>query len=142
MSAGAIWDELKGDYPDLVGTRLQNVGGTVRDGAPTIACRARRVQLVDPSFFDVFDLPLAAGDRAALLKSPDEVVLTQSRARERFGDQNPIGRRVTLAFQGQTHEFRVVGVLKDPPRSTDLPWTISCRCARPRPRRIPAGRAG
>ena len=120
-SAGAIWDELKGDYPDLVGTRLQNMDATVRDGPQRAHIAPATVQLVDPSFFDVFDLPLAAGDRAALLKSPDEVVLTQSRARERFGDENPIGRRVTLTFQGQTRDFRVVGVLKDPPRSTDLP---------------------
>ena len=116
-SPGALWEELKGDHLDLTGTRLWYAGGIVRDEAHVAPAN---IQLVDPSFFDVFDLPLAAGDRASLLKSPDEVVLTQSRARERFGDQNPIGRRLTLVFGGRTHEFRVAGVLKDPPRSTDL----------------------
>jgi putative ABC transport system permease protein len=114
--AGAL-DELRGDYPDLVGTRIWDQAANVRaDGRTT----AERVAIVDPGFFSVFDLPLVAGDKASLLKSPDDVVLTQAMARRFFGPANPLGKPLTIALQGDVRTYRVAGVLRDPPRNTDL----------------------
>src|SRR5450432_3544109 len=48
---GALLDELRGDYPQVVGTRVGGGLATVRQGA-TIT--PERLTWVDPSFFKVF----------------------------------------------------------------------------------------
>ncbi len=116
-TVGAALDELRADYPQLIGTRLGGGQGTVRQGS-TIT--ADKVTEADPSVFQVFDLPLVAGDKDKVLRAPDEAVLTQAKARTYFGGADPIGRSLTLDFDGQASTYRVVGVLKDPPATTDL----------------------
>ena len=114
---GGALEELRADYPNLVGTRMWNNGATLRRGSDLAS---ENVSVVDPGFFDVFDLPLIEGDRASALKSPDSLVLTQSKARTYFGHGDPLGRRLTISLQGSLHTFRVTGVLPDPPRTSDL----------------------
>src|SRR5579859_1191005 len=89
---GGTLDELRGDYPQVVGTRDWVQGATIRQGDHG---EAEHVDVVDPSFFKVFDLPMVAGDKARLLAAPDEVVLTEAKARQYFGAANPIGQRLT-----------------------------------------------
>jgi putative ABC transport system permease protein len=114
---GGLLPELRADYPKLLGTRMRDYSGSVRDGAKVTA---ETFEKVDPTFFEVFDLPLIAGDKATVLRAPDDVVLTQAKAHQYFGDANPMDRRITLAFDSEVRTYRVVGVLKDPPKSTDL----------------------
>jgi len=116
---GGFLDELRGDYPQIVGTRYWDQAATIREGG---RATAEQVDVVDPTFFKVFDLPMARGDKATLLNSPDQLVLTQAKARRYFGAADPIGRRLTLVFLGAPRIYRVAGVLKDPPRSTDWRW--------------------
>jgi putative ABC transport system permease protein len=114
---GGLLPELKADYPKLLGARIRGYSGSVRDGATVTP---ETFEKVDPTFFQVFDLPLIAGDKATSLRRPDDVVLTQAKAKQYFGDVNPMGRRITLAFDSEVRAYRVAGVLKDPPKSTDL----------------------
>jgi putative ABC transport system permease protein len=114
---GGLLEELTADYPQLLGTRVWNAEGAVRDGAKVTP---ENFELVDPTFFKVFDLPLIAGDKATVLHAPDDLVLTVAKAKQYFGGADPMGRRMTLAFNGALHVYRVAGVLKDPPKSTDL----------------------
>jgi len=54
---GGLLDELKGDFPEVVGTRFdggKNGGSVLRNGVATPEDGAQ----VDPSFFDVFDIPM------------------------------------------------------------------------------------
>ena len=114
---GGTLDELRGDYPQLVGTRVWDQDATLRRGAQVAS---EQVEVVDPTFFKVFDLALAEGDQASALATPDSVVLTQAKARQYFGSASALGRRLTLAMAGKTQTFRVAAVLRDPPKSTDL----------------------
>ena len=114
---GGLIEELRGDYPDLVGTRMWDRGATLRQGSDL---QAEDVSAVDPDFFQVFDLPLAEGDRASALRAPDSLVLTRSKARQYFGGADPLGRRLVGSLDGAPHTFRVTGVLADPPKTSDL----------------------
>jgi putative ABC transport system permease protein len=134
---GGLLDELRGDYPQLVGTRAGDIPATLRQGA-TIT--PERVSPVDPSFFKVFDLPLIAGDKARLLQSPDDLVITLSKARRYFGAANPIGQRLTLGFDNKLHSYRVVGVIKDPPPTTDFRFDFLVRLEEPTPQENPQWR--
>ena len=77
QTAGGFLDVLRTDYPQLVGTRVWEGSITMQPGTqPT----DENVEFVDPNFFQVFDLPLASGDKATLLHRPDDMVLTQAKA--------------------------------------------------------------
>ena len=114
---GGLVEQLKADYPQLVGARVWEQSGTVRQGGNVAH---EQVEIADPNLIRVFDLPLVAGDRANLLRSPDEVLVSETTARRYFGAANPIGRRLTLALQGAVRDYRITGVLKDAPRNSDL----------------------
>jgi putative ABC transport system permease protein len=134
---GALLDELRGDYPQIVGTRVGGDLATVRQGA-TIT--PERLTWVDPSFFQVFDLPLIAGDRTQALQAPDGIVIAQSKARRYFGAANPIGQRLTLSLDKKVRTYRVVGVIKDPPPTTDFNFDVLVRLAEPTPEENPRWR--
>ena len=113
---GGTLEELRADYPQLIGTRIWPRGGTVRQGGQVTP---EQVDVVDPNFFNVFELPLVEGDKASALAAPDAVVLTQAKAKRYFGATDPIGRQITLVIGGAVQVFRVTGVMRDPPKSTD-----------------------
>jgi len=134
---GGLLDELRADYPQLIGTRIWDDGGTVRQGDKITG---EQIEKVDPTFFQVFDLPLVAGDKAALLTRPDDLVLSQSKAKQYFGDIDPIGRKIAVVYDGEFHLLRVVGVVKDPPKSTDFSFDLIIPLRVPTPAQDPAWR--
>jgi len=118
---GATAEELRGDYPQINATLDWIEAGKIRQGATTTS---EEVEVVDSNFFNVFDLPMVMGDRARALSSPDDVVLSQTKAKQYFGASNPIGQRLTIARNGKPQDYRVSGVLKDAPRETDQHFDI------------------
>ena len=62
----------------------------------------------DPTFFEVFDWPIVAGQPANALTEPFQVFVTQQWAERVFGDENPVGR--TIQWR-DTPPFTVAGVI-------------------------------
>jgi len=71
----------------------------------------------EPSFFEVFDFPLALGNPATALSQPFSIVLTPEMAEKYFGTKDPLGQ--TLTINGQ-HTYGVTGVLDPVPHNTHL----------------------
>ncbi len=95
-------------------TRLYHDAQPVRIGDRTFR---GGMSYVDPGFFQVFDLPMVAGDREAALASNAAVILSATTARTWFGDGPAIGQTITV--EGTT-VFTVVGVFADLPLETHL----------------------
>jgi putative ABC transport system permease protein len=75
------------------------------------------ISVVDPNFFRMIRLPLAAGDPARVLAQPDSVVLSQTTARKYFGAADPLGKTITV---GDSHTLKVTGILRDVPHNTQF----------------------
>ena len=121
-SMGGLLDQLRQDFPGIVGTRVrggEGSGSVVREGVATTEAVAQ----VDPNFFGVFDLPMVRGEGAAALASPTGTVISESIARKYFGDGDPIGRTMTIALDSPA-VYRVAGVFRDLPQDTDFDFTI------------------
>lgn len=73
--------------------------------------------IVDADFFDIFDLPFVAGDPHEAVRQPRSVVLTQETATRLFGDEDPMGKTVTLANHIDT---TVTGIVETIPESSHL----------------------
>ena len=114
---GALLDELRAEYPQLVGSRSFSDYATIRQGDQLSPAN---VVSVDQAFFDVFDLVLLRGDRRLALSTPDALIVSQRVAKRFFGEADPIGRRLTLSHHGQLLVKRITGVIREPAANSDL----------------------
>ncbi|HLY69144.1 MAG TPA: ABC transporter permease, partial [Puia sp.] len=74
-----------------------------------------RVIFADSTLFDVFTLPLVAGNPRTALKEPHSLVITESVAKKYFNSLDAIGK--TLLINQKDH-YKITGIIKDiPPQS-------------------------
>jgi len=74
------------------------------------------VGIADPSFFTMFTFPFVKGDPRTALDGPRSIVVTESLARTFFGDEDPMGKLLTVARDLYT----VTGVIRDVPENSHL----------------------
>ncbi len=80
-----------------------------------------QIVFVDSTFFDVFSYEFAEGNRETALSRPENAVLTQDAAQRLFGDENPLGRELTIF---DSVRVVVAGVLKKPSRRSHQKFDI------------------
>jgi putative ABC transport system permease protein len=76
-----------------------------------------RFAFADVNFFSIFTLPMMEGDSKTALLQPHTVVITQSTAKKYFGDENAIGKVITLTVDNN-QPYTVTGVIKDIPTNS------------------------
>jgi putative ABC transport system permease protein len=69
----------------------------------------------DSSFFDVFSFPFVKGDAKSAFKDVNSIILTETAAKKYFGNENPIGKTLSVDDMG---DMMVSGVLKDLPSNS------------------------
>lgn len=79
--------------------------------------------MVGSDFFKMFSFQLLQGNSDKLFRSKNEIVLTPSLAKKYFGDENPIGKNVTL-FIGKEKLFTVTGVIASPPANSSFSFDM------------------
>jgi putative ABC transport system permease protein len=101
-------------------TRFKSSPGIViRKGEENI--REDKVIHADSSLFDVFTLPMIAGDKNTALREPHSLVITESTARKYFNSTDIIGK--TLLIDG-TNNYKITGIIKDIPRQSHFNFDI------------------
>ncbi|HLE56250.1 MAG TPA: ABC transporter permease [Rhodothermia bacterium] len=76
-----------------------------------------RVFWADSTVFEVFTLPLIAGDPETALVGPFSIVFSESMARKYFGSENPMGKTVSM---DNRQDYTVTGVMKDFPAASHV----------------------
>ncbi|MEM8486359.1 MAG: ABC transporter permease [Bacteroidota bacterium] len=84
----------------------------------------RHLLLVDQPFFEVFDFALIRGHQETALDAPDAAVITQSMARDFFGDEDPMGKVIEVEFGDVAHTLVVRGLTEDVPRQSTIQFDI------------------
>jgi len=123
--APAMAPALKEEYPEIA--------ATVRSwtwSRPLIIYKEKRFYeerfvFADPEVFDVFTFSFIAGDPQTALREPYSVVLTAAAAQKYFGEENPLGKRISFwdnadasvlrsrAFNGNAFDLTVTGVVAE-----------------------------
>jgi putative ABC transport system permease protein len=67
---------------------------------------------VDPEFLKIFTFPLTEGDQETALNEPFSILLTEEMAAKYFGDENPMGKILTI---DNKYDYRITGILKNVP---------------------------
>ena len=109
---GPAGPTLAAEYPEVeAAARIWQPGRYVVQNGDR-AFTEEAVGFTDPSFFDVFSIPLEEGDRKTLLQSPESVVISRRMAQKYFPDRSPIG--AMLCFDNSAY-YQVQGVFADFP---------------------------
>ena len=76
---GGLLEQMQADCPgEFTGARILNRGGIIHEHG---RITGENVESVDPNFFSVMNLPLVRGDRRTALAAPDQMLLSETRAR-------------------------------------------------------------
>ncbi|MEM9327288.1 MAG: ABC transporter permease [Bacteroidota bacterium] len=77
----------------------------------------RGVIAADSNYFQLFDYEVLQGNIETALDNPFSLVLSQSKAKEFFGNENPLGQRMEI-LSGFEQTFEVTAVIRDVPENT------------------------
>jgi len=76
-----------------------------------------RIYAADTTFFKIFSFPLVIGNPENCLVDVGSIVITESMARKYFGNEDPMGKMITINF-GMDFPFRITGVMEDIPHNS------------------------
>ncbi len=87
---------------------------------------------IDSSWFNVFSYKFIAGSASAFNDHPFSILMTETKAKKYFGNENPIGRVIRI----DTVDYQVQGVLADNPVNSSFQFDVfiplSARFANPK----------
>jgi len=75
----------------------------------------RSARAVTGDFFKMFSFPLLKGDPSSIFNNPHSIVITEEIAEKYFGNENPIGKVLSI---NNEFDFAVSGVLKKIPTNS------------------------
>lgn len=103
------------DYPQIENAvRFRNYGpAVVKKGNQNI--HEQNIIYTDSTIFDVFTIPMIAGNPKKALTEPNSVVISESIADKYFGQTNAVGKQ--LLFDNKKL-YAVTGVIKDIPENS------------------------
>lgn len=108
INQGPLAPALKDEIPEIQeAVRYKNTGWRMKYNNQAFV---RYGGYVDPEFLTMFDFPLIKGNPATVLSDPYSVVITEKLAETIFGNEDPIGKVITLADE---YDIQVTGVLKN-----------------------------
>lgn len=118
--SGAIGKEIKNTFPEVTAyTRFTRTESLVKYGDKTF--KEKNILYAQSSFFDMFSFPLLTGKADSSLLAINHAVITEETARKYFGNENPMGKMITL---DGASDFEVAGIIKSLPGNTHLKFDI------------------
>ena len=75
---------------------------------------------VDSTFFKFFDAEFIEGEAGHVLNAPNQIVVTESIAKKYFGDEDPVGKSLTIL----DNEYIITALIKDVPSNTHFHYNI------------------
>jgi len=111
---------LEQRYPEVESfTRYWEYPALVKYGE--ITDREEGFVLIDTGFFNMFSFPLIYGAKGNDLLTKSSIIITESKAKKYFGNENPLGKIVKV---GDDLQLTVTGVIKDPPKNTTFDFSM------------------
>lgn len=79
------------------------------------------IAFVDPDFFKIFTFKLLEGNPETVLEKPYSVVITEDLAQKFFGNENPIGKSLTLRNK---NDYIITGLMKKMPGNSHFQYRV------------------
>jgi putative ABC transport system permease protein len=113
---------LQSNLPDVEKScRIYNIQPLVRLNDKVFT---ETVNMVDSSFFDIFDFELAAGNVKNPFATANSIAISKASAKKYFGDQDPIGKNLELQLSGEWVPFTISSVVDDVPLESSIQFDM------------------
>lgn len=117
-----VGTELLRSIPEIeYQTRFVNASGVVRYKNKIFR---ETLSMVDPLFFEMFTFPLIEGNPKTVLSDDHNIILTLSHAEKYFGEEDPVGKIVTITYGNIKKDYSVSGVVENPPSNSSIQFDI------------------
>lgn len=118
-------DVMVEDFPEIeTAVRLLPLPGNVvvkytKNNGEEITFEESRFMLADSTFFEVFSTKLIKGDYETVLRSQQDIIITEETAYKYFGDEDPLNNVLKFDLGGpQPFEANIVGVCENIPENS------------------------
>lgn len=82
-----------------------------------------KLSYTDADFFKMFSFRLLVGNPDKLFQNKSDAVITPEIARKYFGDEDPIGKTVTIDDEGEK-SFTITGIIESPAANSSIDFQI------------------
>ncbi|MFC2156783.1 ABC transporter permease [Acidobacteriota bacterium] len=117
VTAGVLLD-LYPEIEDIV--RFRSMGDMILEFGNT-SFKETKAIYSDPSFFNIFSIPLVSGEEKSALSQPNSLVLSRATAEKYFGNTDPLGK--TLRVENR-EDYIVTGVYEKIPDNSHFHFDI------------------
>jgi len=112
---------LKADFPEIIGATRFGSWQKQLVAYRNKSFNETKYMHADPDFFAMYSFPLVKGDPATVFSNPYSVVLTESTAVKYFGQEDPLGKTLTV---NNTFDIVVTGVIKNDSLNSSLEFDL------------------
>ncbi len=120
VTMGPLAPALKSDFPEILeATRILPMG--------EFYCRVGdkgfyepNILFADSSVFNVFTIPFIEGDPKTALSEPFSIVISKDVEHKYFGNEDPLGKIISLHNWLGANDYKVTGVIKNYPKNSHL----------------------
>ncbi|GAF73131.1 unnamed protein product, partial [marine sediment metagenome] len=117
---------LEAEYPEII-RNVRYSGGYSRVVRYADKIFYERILFTDPSLFEMFTFPMVQGNPGSVLEDLNSVVITEEVAVKYFGEEAPLGKRLTIEIEGEREDFFVTGVARKPPSNSTIQFDLVIR---------------
>jgi putative ABC transport system permease protein len=115
---------LKENFPEIVNyVRLHRADGMYTyhpKSGQSVSYHEKKAFYSDSTVFSVFNFELIEGNKSKVLRTVNSLVISESAAKKYFGQENPIGKTISLTTQWEGGDYLVEGVFKDVPDNSHI----------------------
>ncbi|WP_428654429.1 ABC transporter permease [Runella sp.] len=109
---------LKAEFPEVkLAVRVMDGGAQLLKNDKLIN---QGIVFTDPEYLQVFGYKLLKGDPKTALKDLSNIVLREDVAKNIFGEQDPMGKTLTINHGDKKQSFMVTGILEKGPENTSI----------------------
>ena len=105
------------DYPGIEETASIYLSGRKIISCDNNIFYESGVLYASQNFLTFFSFQMLEGNPREAIKDPNSIVLTEDMAEKYFGDENPIGKTLTI---DNSDNFKVTGIVKKLPKNTSI----------------------
>ena len=115
-----VGKEIKNAFPEVTDyTRFYRTESLVK--YEDLTFKEKNILYAQSSFFNLFSFPLIDGNADSSLLAINHAVITEETARKYFGDENPIGKMITV---DGASDFEITGIVKSIPQNSHFKFDI------------------
>ena len=116
---------LKDNLPEVESqVRINKIGTQVRVGDQMFS---ETLNIVGQDFFRVFDFEIVRGEGPEVLSNASNIVLTDWAAKKYFGEEDPVGKVISVQLGENFEEFKVAAITRDLPSNSSITYSATLR---------------